>query len=495
MTGAVATAHPIATAIGNAVLERGGNAYDALLATSAALTVVLPSANGIGSDFFAVVHDGPVQTINGSGWAAAEATVESLRGRGFTAIPARGPLSALTVPGLVASWNLLAPRATRPFRALLEPAVRLARDGFVPTGSLVRAVRATKPFADDDWRAVYAAVVPGRSFRQPDLARTLASVQDDQGHSFYHGKIARAIEEDLRSKGGLLRASDLDGFAAEWTEPMQVRYRGSDVYTTPPNSQGATLLVWLNLLARRDLSQLSEAEYVAELVRTQPTAYRYRAKWIGDPRFHSFPAELLRPEYPYSAAAPAGPGPVGVGDTTAFSVSDGKVHVSAIQSNFMGFGSGTTVRGTGINLNNRGSYFSLDPAHHNAVAPRKRSFHTLMAVVVVAPERELLLSTMGGDVQPETNVQVLTRVWDRAQSLQTAIEAPRFAVPSTIYAGSDLFVERGLSLPNARRSDDASLFGHAQGILIGDEVEIGIDPRGDGRLPLPSGWSVSHLLG
>ncbi len=483
MKGAVASGHPLSTAAGEAVLERGGNAYDAVVATSAALTVVQPHANGLGADFFAVVDDhDDVRSVNGSGWAAAEATPDAFRARGLSAVPTTGPLSAFTVPGLVASWALLLPRTSLPFADLLAPAVRLARDGFPATPGLVRSARATLGHADEDFRALYSDLVPHAPLRQPELARTLEAIGGDEGHSFYHGDIARAIDEEMRRKGGLLRRQDLDGYRAEWTTPLKVRYRGHDVYTTPPNSQGATALIWLNLLATQDFATVAPAEYVAALVRTMPVAYAYRARHIGDPRSVEFPAELLRPTYPYAPATLAGAPSFGAGDTTAFSVTDGTVGVSAIQSNFMGFGSGLTVRGTGINLNNRGSYFSLDPGHHNVVGPGRRTFHTLMAVVAKGSGDTLLLGTMGGDVQPQVNVQVLTRVLDRHEGLSEAIAAPRFAWPATIYGSADLYAEVELGLSGAQVvRGERSLFGHAHAIRFGNRLEVGIDPRGEGR--------------
>ncbi len=393
---------------------------------SAALTVVQPHNNGLGSDFFAVVRDRGFRSINGSGGAAQAASVDLFRRQGLRSVPTSGPLASITVPGLVAAWGLLAQRTTLPFRELLAPAVRLARDGFPATLSLAASAAATASRADDDWREIYGAVRAGAPLRQPGLSRTLEAIGKDEGESFYHGAIARRIDRDLGAKGGLLRGEDLDAYRAEWTAPLHVRYRGHEVYTTPPNSQGATALIWLNLLGRTDLAALSESEYVATLARTMPTAYAYRSRHIGDPAYLPFPSELLDPAYPYRAPDPtAGGGRPGTGDTTAFSVTDGSVDISAIQSNFTGFGSGQSVGSTGINLNNRGSYFTLDPAHHNVLRPGKKTFHTLMAVLAEGPEGRILLGTMGADVQPQVNVQVLTRVLDRGASIRDAIEAPR----------------------------------------------------------------------
>ena len=486
MVGAVASAHPLSTAAGQAVLDRGGNAYDAVVAVSAALTVVQPHMNGLGADFFAVVDDDGVRSVNASGWAAEAASIDAFRERRLPTIPVSGPLSALTVPGLVAAWSLLGPRLTQRWTDLLAPAVRYAREGFPATSSMARSVARTSARADEDWRATYAGTARGQRLRQPRLGRTLDAVAQDAGASFYHGRIARAIARDQQGKGGLLRFDDLDGFAAEWTEPLRVRYREFDVYTTPPNSQGAAALITLNLLARDDLADLSESAYVAALARATRTAYAYRSRVIGDPKELPFPSDLLSAEYPYTPSGPTSPRPTdGGGDTTAFSVFDGRVGISAIQSNYMGFGSGVSVGTTGINLNNRGSYFSLDPDHHNALAPGKRTFHTLMATVARSPDRRLFLGSMGGDVQPQVNVQILTRALDRQDPIARAVAAPRFAWPATIYGTAGWYAEPGVRLRGARVvRGDRSMFGHAQSIDVGSRVEVGLDPRSDAFAPV-----------
>jgi gamma-glutamyltranspeptidase/glutathione hydrolase len=319
------------------------------------------------------------------------------------------------------------------------------------------------------------------------MAKTLSRIAKDCGHGFYHGSLAREICRDLRSKGGLLEPADFEEYALRTEFPLSLRYRTYRVWTNPPPSQGATALIWLNLLARRDLSSLPTPKFLGVLEETMRVAYDYRAKFIGDPEVLRFPRSLLRPGAIYRpASAGVRPPKPGASDTTAFSVYDGDVGISAIQSNYGGFGSGVAVRGTGITLNNRGSYFTLDPSHPNVLAPGKRTFHTLMATLVTGP-RTVLFGSMGGDVQPQVHVQVLTRHLDRGEHLSEAIRAPRFAYPATIYGTAGLYREPNLPLANARilrHRPDA--FGHAQGISVGEEIEAGVDPRGDGLLPLPS---------
>jgi len=483
---AVASAHPLSTAAGLEVLGAGGNAYDAALAVSAALPVVQPHMNGLGSDFFAVVRERPSVAVNSSGPSGRNATPGTYRGLGLRRIPSRGPLASITVPGLVAAWTVLAREGSLGWKAAFAPAVRLAIGGFPASASLARAARSVR-WGDSDFRRLYGSVRAGGILRQPAMAKTLRAIAEDQGHGFYHGRLARRICDDLSEKGGLLEAEDFDAFSPSIERPLRIRYRGYTVETNPPPSQGATALLWLNLLARRDLSSLSPREFIGTLARTMRIAYGYRATCIGDPEYVRFPLSLLRPNAPYTLhhGPPRGPSS-GVSDTTAFSVYDGHIGISAIQSNYGGFGSGVAVRGTGITLNNRGSYFTLDPMHLNVLAPGKRTFHTLMATVVSGP-RTVLLGSMGGDVQPQVNVQVLTRHLDLNWSLQDAIAAARFAYPATIYGPARLCREPGLPLAGARLlRHRPSLFGHAQGISVGDEIEVGVDPRGDGLLPLPS---------
>ena len=482
---AVASAHPLSTAAGLEVLRAGGNAYDAALAVSAALPVVQPHMNGLGSDFFAVIRDGSSVALNSSGPAGRKATPQLFRQLQLNRVPARGPLASLTVPGLVGAWSYLGERISRRWKEDLAPAIRLASRGFPASMSLARSSRSIS-WADRDFRAIYGSLRGGASLRQVGIAKTLTRIARDEGRGFYHGEIAQEVCRDLSRKGGLLEPGDFEGFRATLARPLRVRYREYAIETNPPPSQGATALIWFNLLARLNLSGQSERGFVRALERTMYTAYDYRARYIGDPAVVPFPRSLLNRSYPYRKVGRPSPRPPGVSDTTAFSVFDGEVGISGIQSNYSGFGSGISIRGTGINLNNRGSYFTLDRTHPNVLGPGKRTFHTLMATVVSGP-KTVLFGSMGGDVQPQVNVQVLTRHLDRGESLDEALAAPRFAYPATIYGSAPLYAEPGLLLGRARILRSApSTFGHAQGISIGDEIEVGADPRGDGRLPLPS---------
>ena len=482
--GGVATAHPISTAIGQSILRKGGNAYDAALAVSASLPVLLPHCNGLGADLFAVIRDQSVETWNASGPAADLATPERFERSGFTAIPDHGPFASFMVPGLVSAWSLFAERSTSRLPQLLAPAIQLARQGVPVTPHLAGAI-AGMPWGDPDWLRIYRSHRLAETLRQTDLAGTLEGIARDGGHGFYHGELARTIERDMIDKGGLLRFDDLDRYQPTRPAPLRVRYRGYDVYTTPPNSQGATALYWLARLEDQPLGSMPPSEYVATLLDTMYPAYEFRARYIGDPdRLPLAPDWLgLRPGAPLDAGAQTPR--VSGGDTTAFSVFDGTVGLSVIQSNYQGFGSGHTVSGTGINLNDRGSYFTLDRSHHNVVGPRKKCFHTLMATAAVGPQL-ILLGSMGGDIQPQVNVQVLSGILDRGRGIQAAIDAPRFVYPATIYGSATLTAEAGLMLSRPTPAPvSGSGLGHCQGIQVGADIAAGVDPRGEGHLLLP----------
>jgi gamma-glutamyltranspeptidase / glutathione hydrolase len=220
------------------------------------------------------------------------------------------------------------------------------------------------------------------------------------------------------------------------------------------------------------------------LTETMYPAYQFRDRFIGDPDRFPLPSDWLHAPKPAPVSHADTIGPAPGRDTTAFSVFDGTVGLSVIQSNYEGFGSGHTVAGTGINLNDRGCYFTLDRTHHNVVAPRKKSFHTLMATAATGPDL-ILLGSMGGDIQPQVNVQVLTGIIDRGLTVQEAIDAPRFAYPASIYRSASLIAEAGRGLPSVPVPDHPSQMGHCQGIRAGSSVTVGIDPRGEGRLHIP----------
>ncbi|MEM0155830.1 MAG: gamma-glutamyltransferase [Thermoplasmataceae archaeon] len=477
---AVASGHPLSNEVGMRILRHGGNSYDAAIAVSAALTVVQPHLNGLGADLFAITADGEIRALDGSGNAAGLASIDYFNKNGFREIPKNGPLSAISVPGMVGAWSLLYERCNMRFQDLIKPAIELARNGFFPSPAIVEAIGSTK--GNDDWSRIYNGASIEEKLIQKDLAGTLEEISKDEGHSFYHGQIARAIETAMVNSGGLLRFNDMDSYEALFLKPFQVSYHGYKVYTNPPPSQGSTALMWLNMLNHADLSALDKKEYYNELIRTMRIAYSYRSKYIGDPRYVTFPEDILESGYQYRILPVSGVRNTSLSDTTAFSVYDGNFGISAIQSNYTGFGSGFTIPGMGINLNNRGSYFTLDSEHNNKLEPGKKTFHTLMAMYAKGRD-EVFLGTMGGDVQPQVDVQVLSGIIDLDRAAQDAVAYPRFAWPASIYGGSDLYCEASLDLEGAIKVKDSSrMMGHAHAIISGDRFSTGLDPRGDGLL-------------
>ncbi|SMD31163.1 gamma-glutamyltransferase 2. Threonine peptidase. MEROPS family T03 [Picrophilus oshimae DSM 9789] len=472
MNYAVASSHPLSTFVGNEILKDGGNAYDAAIATSAALVVVQPHLNGLGGDFFSTIIDNDIYSINGSGNAPELATIEFFHRNGYNKIPEHGPLSSFSIPGLVSSWEILYKNATMKLEKLFSRAISFAMDGFIPSNSILKAIKNFK-YGDVDFNNIYYN--NGRLLVQRALGRTLKLLAEKGLESFYHGDIARAIEDDMIKKHGLIRFNDLDSYSASVVKPLEIRYRNYSVYTNPPVSQGATALYWLNRLNKYDLYSMPDDLYYSSLINEMYPSYEFRKSMIYDGS--SISNDDLLNNYSYSKNKKDEK----YSDTTAFSVFDGDAGISAIQSNYMGFGSGHSIHGYGINMNNRGSYFTLDKNHKNALKPGKKTFHTLMSTILNG-DKLILLGSMGGDIQPQVNVQIITRIIDLNYNIQDAISYPRFAYPASIYGDADLYSEKGIVSGSKYIDGLSSTMGHAQGILIEDDVHAGFDPRGDGLL-------------
>ncbi len=470
----VATSHPLSTMAGMEAMEKGGNAYDAMLASSSALVVVQPQFNGLGGDLFATVKDDQYYCINASGFAPAGASIEYYSRKGYKEIPKRGPLSSFSIPGLVGAWKIAAEKSTMGIGENFKRAIQFARDGFEPSRKLVKAIKNFTD-GDEDFNSIYKDT--DTLLVQKALGNTLEIMVNEGLDSFYNGSIADKIEIDMKQKGGLIAKEDLAGYHAGIVDPVKVKYRGYTVYTNPPVSQGLTASVWLHDLNNYDLAGMEHQEYYDTLIKTMYNAYNIRRQYIYDGVKLPENVSDLKPD----TTAP-GNGKSNLSDTTAYSIFDGKIEISAIQSNYMGFGSGHSIKGTGINMNNRGSYFSLDSENKNSLKPGKKTFHTLMSILA-SGKKDLILGTMGGDVQPQVNVQILSRVLDLGYRITDAIAYPRFAYPASIYGDSKIYYESALRLNHYEPVDDLNdMMGHAQGILIDSDSEAGVDPRGDGLL-------------
>ncbi|HZI47061.1 MAG TPA: gamma-glutamyltransferase [Pyrinomonadaceae bacterium] len=446
----VASSQPLASQVGLEVLKRGGNAVDAAIAMAAMLNVTEPMMTGIGGDAFMLVYwsrTKELKGLNASGRAPAALNLDYFAKRKITKMPVFG-MESITVPGAFDGWvTLLEKYGTMKLADLLNPAIETAENGFPVMektaedwNAEVTRLKKT-PAAAANYLIDGRAPRPGEIFRQPNLAHTLRTLALGGRDAFYKGEIAKAIVNYCEKNGGFISLADLAAQKSEWVEPISTDYRGYRVYEIPPNGQGLTALLTLNILEGFDLAKLSSqpVRYYHTLIEATKLAFADRDRYIADPAFSKVPvAELLSKDYaakrralidPNKALDSPPPGEINAGsDTTYFTVvdKDGNA-VSFINSLFDAFGSGIVAGDTGIVLQNRGSSFSLDPAHPNHLEPGKRPFHTIIPAMVFK-DNKLFMSfgVMGGGIQPQGHVQVLVNIIDLGMGLQQAIEAPRF---------------------------------------------------------------------
>lgn len=530
--GLVTTPHALATAAGLRVLQGGGNAVEAAIAAAATIAVVYPHMNSLGGDNFWLIYDarpGTVRALMACGTAGRACTVEAYRAVGHpTAIPRRGPLAVCTVPGAVDGWaeayaysrEHLGGHAT--WAGLLEDALSYATAGVPATSSqeawtLKNIGPHSGPFGRleglTSWRRAFlrpdgSVYARGERFTLPDLAATLGLIAREGRDAFYRGPIAERVCASLLAQGGLLDTKDFAAYRSRWADPLSVRYREWMVCNTPPPTQGITSLQLLKIIEEFPLGSWGDGSplYVHVMVEAAKQAFVDRDAWIADPDYVTVPvADLLSPAHARAQAAaislesagtPPRAQPVG-GDTVYLAAVDASGNaVSLIQSIYFDFGSGVIADGTGVLLQNRGSAFSLDPAHPNCLAPGKRPFHTLNPAMALRDGRpELLYGTMGGEGQPQTQAAILTRVLDMAMDVQGAIDAPRWLygrtwgdptsalsvesrVPPEV---TDALSRLGHDVRVVGPWDDR--MGHAQAIWIDPRTGTrhgGADPRGDG---------------
>jgi gamma-glutamyltranspeptidase/glutathione hydrolase len=442
--GAVAANHPLAAQAGLLALRAGGNAVDAAVATAAALAVVEPMMSGLGGDGFYQVYEqvsGRAVVFNGTGPAPAAVTPERYAG----GIPRIGPLS-VSVPGTVAGLDAMHRSFGRlPWRDLFTEAVALARDGFGATRSyshfaheyratLAADARSAATFLDDGSPPPLGAPIV-----QPDLARTLEEIASEGAETFYRGRLARRLAASLQAAGTLVSAHDLESFTAEQQEPIQVDYRGFTVLEAPPNSTGFVLLEELKILEHFDLAGMGllSADAVHVMVEAKKLGFADRERWGADPRSLTAPLEeLLSADYAARLApridmrhtAPICDLAAAAGDTTYFCTADGEGNaVSGVQSINSGFGSGVMAGDTGILLNNRMSYWHLEPSHPNRLQSGRRVRHTMNPPMVLKDGALwCVFGTPGADNQVQINLQVLTAMIDFGLDPQQAAEMPRW---------------------------------------------------------------------
>jgi gamma-glutamyltranspeptidase/glutathione hydrolase len=443
----VSTSQPLASGAGLLMFARGGNAVDAALATAMALTVVEPCMNGIGGDAFAIVWDGKtLQGLNASGRAPAAWSPEYFAGH--KGMPLRG-WDSVTVPGTVSAWRALSDKFGKlPFADLFEPALRLARDGYLVSPTVHRQWQAQvdELLPYPGFREAFApqgrAPLPGERFICPGQARTLERIAATKGDDFYHGELAAAIATHARNTGGAITEADLAAHRADWVDPISIRYRDLELFEIGPSGQGIGALMALGMLEHIDLaaSGLDTAETVHLQVEAMKLAFADMQEYVADPDFmhavkasHLLDADYLRRRAklidPQRASA-ARPGSPHSGGTVYLTAADENgMMISFIQSNFKGFGSGVVVPDTGIALHNRGWGFSLAAGHANQVAPRKRPFHTIIPGFLMRGGAPLAsFGVMGGSMQAQGHLQMTARLADHGQNPQAASDAPRWRV-------------------------------------------------------------------
>ncbi len=514
----VATSQPLAAQAGLAVLAAGGNAIDAAIAAAAALAVVEPTMNGLGSDVFALVWDGRrPHGLNGSGRAPMRTTLARFRGR--HRMPALG-WDAVTVPGAVHAWATLAARfGSRPFAQLLAPAIAYARDGFpvTPVTAGLWRAQASRYRRFREFARVFLpggeAPAPGAIFRNRDLAATLEEVADSGGRSLYTGALAARIGAAAAAQRGLLGADDMAAHRSTWDEPLALRLSSSlggvVVHELPPNGQGLASLIALGILDRLHIARypVDGADAVHLQVEAMKLAFAAARRHVADPEAMAIdPTALLQPAYLDAAArrvsrteaCPPGPRLVPEHGTVYLATADGEGRmVSFIQSTYLGFGSGVVVPGTGITLQNRALGFSLDPRHPNCVAGGKRPYHTIMPGFVTAAggQPACAFGVMGGHMQPQGHVQMVLRLFGHRQNPQAACDAPRWHVTERSHValepGFDADVPSALVARGHRMvaRPATALFGGAQVVqrlgassAAGDVAYCGgSDPRKDGQ--------------
>lgn len=519
--GIVATSQPLATAAGIEILSKGGNAADAAVAAAAALNVTEPTSTGIGGDMFALYFDSKtkqVTALNGSGRAPAALTLDLLKKENLLAdsLPYYHPYT-ITVPGACAGWcDLIEKHGSLSLSEILSPAIRLADEGF-PVAPITSyfwgrgAERQLKSALNGheltiDGRAPKA----GEIFYNKGLVKTFREIAEKKAEGFYQGRIAEAIISVIKEAGGCMTQEDLAEHVSTWETPISVNYHGLRVYECPPNGQGITALIALNILESFDLSSLDSLspEKMHLMIEAMRLAFADASWYVADPAFAKIPMnELLSKEYANErrklidikrATIDQKRGtPVASSNTVYLSVVDGFGNAcSLINSNYMGFGTGIVPKGWGFTLQNRGHNFSLDANHPNVLVPKKRPYHTIIPAMVTREADNSLYASygvMGGFMQPQGHVQVLSALKDGNLDSQSALDLPRFCI-DVDETGGKVAIEEGMPVETIDKLKkmghpiyevsgyNRALFGRGQ-VILQDENKVligGSDPRADG---------------
>lgn len=497
--GIVATSQVQASQAGAEILSRGGSAVDAAIAANATLGVMEPDMNGMGGDLFAIYWDaktGKLYGLNASGWAPKALTITHLKAMDVTKMPQEG-IDTVTVPAAVEGWNKLHERFGHlDWKELFAPAIFYAENGFAVQeliGMDWQGSRA-KLQKDPESRRVFLvhdeAPQFGEVFKNPDVAKTLRLLAAGGPQAFYKGEIAKSILATSHELHGTMTAEDLSEFSAEWVEPISTTYRGWKVYELPPNGQGMAALEMLNIMEQFSPAKSGplSTEEIHKRIEAMKLAYADLARYNADPRFAKVPvAGLISKEYakqraelidPQKANCNTDAGRPPAGDTTYLTAVDREGNiVSLIQSNFSSFGSGITVRGRGFALQNRGALFMLDESKPDALAGRKRPFHTIIPAFMEKGDDHIGFGIMGGANQPLAHAQFVSNVVDYGMNLQAAMEIARFTVRGNFDIGCKILIEDRVP---AEVRQQLTNMGHQ------------LDVRGDFSLFMGRGQAIDH---
>ncbi|SFB74785.1 gamma-glutamyltransferase 2. Threonine peptidase. MEROPS family T03 [Polaromonas sp. OV174] len=505
----VSTSQPLAAQAGLRMLLAGGNAVDAAIATAMALTVVEPTGCGLGSDGFAIVWDGKeLHGLNASGRSPAAWSADHFAGR--DAMPDKG-WDAVTVPGAVSAWSALSRRFGRlPFAELAKPAIDYARNGF-PVSPVIAHLWAMGGQRLGDQPGFAECFLPdgqapraGQLFRSEGHASTLEAIADSHGEAFYRGALAQRMAAHAKAHGGLLSEADLANHQADWCGTLAQPFSGSVVHELPPNGQGIAALMALGMLEALGIGDqpLDHVDTVHVSIEAMKLALADLDKYNADiDAMQVSPAELLAPAYlaerakliDRQRAGNPGHGAPRPGGTVYVAAADASgMMVSFIQSNYMGFGSGIVVPGTGISMQNRGHGFTLEQGHANQVGSAKRPSHTIIPAFAMHADGtpQMAFGVMGGPMQSQGHMQMALRVLHYRQNPQAAADAPRWRVTGGLKVAVEPGFDAGVVAELIARGHDITVergngvfaFGGAQLVLKnGDSYIAGSDPRKDGQ--------------
>lgn len=509
--GVVATSEGLAAQAGLEILKKGGNAVDAAVATAAALTVVEPTSNGIGSDCFALVYmNDKLYGMNASGYSSRNISIEKLKNRGLEEMPVGGVVP-ITVPGTPKGWARLIERwGNLSLTEVLTPAINLARNGFIISETVgfhfERAINSYKERnKGEEYDSFFKVFTKsGESYKTGDFfqseyhASTLESIGKSNSDSFYKGELAEKIVQFMEKFDGFIDRKDLEEYDVEFVEPISINYKGFDICEIPPNGQGITALMALNLL-KKDTLEKGSVSSIHKQIEALKIAFSDTMKYVTDPRFMKVTSRyLLSDQYVKSRekditdkALLHEPIDYKKSGTVYLATADKDGNmVSFIQSNYMGFGSGIVIDDTGIAMQNRGHTFSLDLDHHNRLEPRKRTYHTIIPGFIMKDNKAVgPFGVMGGFMQPQGHLQVVMNLIDYNMNPQEALDAPRFrwdkGLNVSLESSFDVYIAQKLREKGHHITIDVYSSGFGRGQIIlkrNDHYIAGTETRCDGYI-------------